>query len=435
MQQYLADICGCGEDNKTSEISDVSTLEESVSSDTNQDIENGHTIHQVQEFSDGYAWVTVIDTQIGSSDNTRTLCINPSGEIQFFLDEKIEGTTFYTRKFENGFSVVSNENDEEFIISTTGEVLLSSIDGTFDKVLAYGDGYFAVEKYINDFHTAEYKAFVIDQQGNMIGDYFLSQPDRFDEYDIDYLKEAMFSYKGDSTKFFNAKTGSVFEIDPNYILGDIFGEFSNGVCLIQLKNVNEEKYKPTLLYSDGTFEVCEINPPYDLRFGGISDSGFLYLTTESDKTENLNFFDLSTKTSNVVYSCGEGIRFPKDLYELLTSEVFGFDNGYSVVLIEGNDASYFTVIDKLGSFQFEPIECIDARAISCNRIISRQMNSYKIFNEKGEEIPIADGYVIHQKSYSDNLIAVHREVDGDWCDYNYIGSDGNLLFENNLIYY
>ena len=432
----LLTLVGCGEERKENISSPVE--------DTNQSTElknakNGHIIDYVYEFSDGYSWIKVVDTETGDNNNYRYAFINSFGEIQFFLDEKIEGTALYAGGYKDGFSLVNN-GKELLVMNTQGEILLSATEVGFDDVLAFGDGYFAVQKYVNDFHTAEYKVFVIDQQGNMIGDYLASQQEAFDSYDIDYLQEGIFTYPNNDSKLFNAKTGKSIEINPDYEINEIYDCFVNGNCLVSVKDINTKDYQLALLHKDGSLETCKTNTPSYLLSDGISDDGFIYSTNTDNSVEDLYFYDLLSKKSNLIYSCGTGIELPIQtgwgpVRKNFGSNIFSFNNGYSTILIRGNKSSYFTVVDKLGNIQFEPKECYKAEGISCNRIVSEQHGDYKIFTEKGEEIPIPDDYIIHQDSYSDNLIAVHKEIDEEWSSCNYIDIDGNLLFENDMIYY
>ncbi|MEE1155292.1 MAG: hypothetical protein UH241_09065, partial [Acutalibacteraceae bacterium] len=101
----LLTLVGCGEERKENISSPVE--------DTNQSTEpknakNGHIIDYVYEFSDGYSWIKAVDTETGDDNNCRYAFINSSGEIQFFLDEKIEGTTLYAGGYKDGFSLVNN---------------------------------------------------------------------------------------------------------------------------------------------------------------------------------------------------------------------------------------------------------------------------------------------------------------------------------------
>lgn len=432
----LLTLVGCGEERKENISSPVE--------DTNQSTElknakNGHIIDYVYEFSDGYSWIKVVDTETEDYKKCRYAFINSSGEIEFFLDKKIEGATLYAGGYKDGFSLINN-GEEILVMNTQGEILLSATEVGFDDILAFGDGYFAVQKYVNDFHTAEYKVFVIDQQGNMIGDYLASQPETFDSYDIDCLQEGIFTYPNNDSKLFNAKTGKPIEINPNYEINEIYDCFVNGNCLVSVKDINTKDYQLALLHKDGSIETCKTNNPSYLLSNGISDDGFIYSTTTDNSVEYLYFYDLLSKKSNLIYSCGTGIELPIQtgggpVRKNFGSNIFSFNNGYSTILIRSNKSSYFTVVDKLGNIQFEPKECYKAEGISCNRIVSEQHGDCKIFTEKGEEIPIPDDYIIHQDSYSDNLIAVHKEIDEEWSSCNYIDIDGNLLFENDMIYY
>lgn len=426
----LLSVSGCGEESgASSQQSQQTTSNSQISSQVDasnveNDAEESYTVTEVSDFSDGYAWIYAYNTQTGNKNNSQKVCINSSGEIQFFLDEKIQGESFEVTDFKDGYCIVSNENDEEFIINTKGEIMLSSKDEMFDRVLSFGGGYFVVEKYINDYHTAEYKAFIINEKGEQIGDYWMSQQNEFDENIIEYNGDGVFSCLVGGSNWtdrysydlINVERGNTFSVEKDYRGID----FVDGLFLLV------EDSKPILLSSDGNTQDLKINieEGASVSYGAISDGGFVYCVNK-DENKNVYFYDIESGKSTEIYNCGKGINVG-----------FGkFSDGYLVLMLKGDEKSYFTVVDKSGNTQFEPIEYLEVYNISYDRIISHKDDGYKVFTVKGEEIKIPDDYIIHQNYYVDNLVAVHKETDGNWNNYNYIDLDGNLLFEDNKIYY
>ena len=123
-----------------------------------------YMLDYVESFSEGYAWVHVTENETGEGKNA---CIDENGKIKFILDD-IVANSKEKKEFMSGYSVVIDSEDVNYILSSDGKIIASSSDGNFDNVVAYGGGYFAVVDYVNDFHTVEYVASILDSNGDYV---------------------------------------------------------------------------------------------------------------------------------------------------------------------------------------------------------------------------------------------------------------------------
>lgn len=423
---------GCGEkQNITNNNSDSDYSKQANTFITENGKEKLYEIAYADNFSDGYAWININETK--NKNNEQRACIDKSGKIQFFLDDIVDScANIQVSDFKDGFCVINveykDEKDKDIIINTKGEIVMSSTDGIFDKVLCFGNGYFAVEKYVNDFHTAEYKVFIIDHNGNQIGDYCLSSQDS-KSTSVYYRGEGVFEFKNS----LNSNHFSLFFTKNNKILNfdniSFYTDFKNGKCVIEKDN------EYNFLYTNGNIEKIKLDVPKEaklfLDYQLLTENGTCYYIKNGKKVDYY-FYDISTGKSNKIYSCGEGLQI--DPYSLK------FENGYSVLKILGAEAKYFTVIDKKGNFQFEPIECDYVLPITSNRVIaSTPLDEYIIFDETGKKIYYSDVNTISDTFYDDFAVIKKVIEIGERkytsIDYNYVDKNGKLLFENNKISY
>lgn len=371
-----------------------------------------YTLDYVESFSEGYAWVHVTENEIGEGKNA---CIDENGKIKFILDD-IVANSKEKKEFMSGYSVVIDSEDVNYILSSDGKIIASSSDGNFDNVVAYGGGYFAVVDYVNDFHTVEYVASILDSNGDyVIKDWIKSDA----QIQISYSGDGIFNYLSvdgyyeNDYKCYNAKTKEAFDINQCRWSG----VFSNQKTVIY--HYFDNYYE--LIDSSGNtkkLDTDHISIVSDKDDNMIFDNALVY-----EKDESLYLYDISSGKTSSFYPCGNGIRV----------EIVGYENGVFCLNIRGKNNSnakgnWFVLVDQKGNNLFDPIEG-EVMSYSCERIITKDR---KVYDLNGKSIEIPKDYEI-ANSFNNNLLRV-KSPDYNYAGYDdYMDNNGNLIFPNRNI--
>lgn len=411
----LLTFVGCGEEDKSvasSQASNISSDSEILNSDTSlateEATEKSYLIQEGTSFSDGYAWVSFEEK--GSSGEKLSACINKSGEIQFFTDE------YYLNEWHDGTCIVGEKSydysTECKIINTKNEVLFETNE-TFTNILAYGDGYYAISKYVHNLESKKYLIYFLDTDGNWFDtNYDLNLEN---EPEVGYLGEKIFLV-GDVYINLNTKQATEY---TDYNCYNMFGKFQDGVAVTG---------NSTLIYTDGTTKTLELNG--GTVQGPISDGGFVYSNSDGDNNV-LYFYDISTGNSNKITSYSKDIIYQNggNLY---------FEDGYLFLSLQGIDyKNYITFLDKNGNEVFEPIPYDHIGSLSENYIVAYSyegaVRTSNIFDNKGNMVLKTDKYLI-DNNFHNNCVQVQNESHHQ----SYMDIDGNLLFDkltyNDTIY-
>lgn len=345
-------------------------------------------------FSEGKAWVW------GQTYGAE--CIDTSGNILFTLGENMYPCT----SFSNGYALIGyfSAGYHYAIIDENGKVINTIVYDDETKLMSYGDGYTIVREYTHGFDEDEYRYYVHDLNGGLIGEmdivYHIN-----DEFDVDE-----FHYCGND----------VFEVlSPRYNGGsrdkDIeYFYFANRNKIISSDDIELIIEKKTNIQSSEYELVNKVN------FNGE----YALLTTIKDGENGIFVYmdkngDIFVKNGiGIAWSLSEGKILTKGLkiYNVSNGEIFDtpekyadrlymnenyikpvFDDGKVVLPFKGDDGHYYvTLIDDKGNAAFDPIICYkDAGASSTpdeafyseNRLIVKTDNSeYTILDEKGQKI-------------------------------------------------
>ena len=409
----LSMLCGCGNDASVNDDS-----KESVSSTTailpseEPTSASIFTKRFVNDFSDGYAWITLSDASLG---NKRFACINTNGEIQFYLNDLIE--IEYNNgigEFKDGYAVVVDKSDISYIIDTSGKILSSSKDTGYDKVICYDDGYFLVEKCNNDLHEVNYTYSVIDKNGKIMNKDCFIYDKKYETFE--YCGDGVFcctiNMNGDRDCY-NVKTYTSFKLeDVNSFYG--FNNSLSGFNQKYMWGVSQ------LVNSDGNVIDSDIGDYYFVS--SILDNYALC----QDSGDNIYVYDTKSREMNEIYHCGNGI----------SAIVVDYNNDHILLDVKDDQSKHWVVlIDFYGNNIFTPFEG-EPEQLSCDRIIAHFTETgYKrfVFDIKGKQIEFDNETIdIKPTKYYNDLICVSIiDNKGNTISDNYMDINGKLLFSDN----
>lgn len=415
----LSMLCGCG---SKDQITDNTIVSENavteVSTTENLTSDNVFTKRFVEDFSDGYAWITLSNE---SRNFYKFVCINDKGEIQFVLNDLID--IEYSNgigNFKDGYAVVVDKSEVTYIIDTTGKIISSNKDGVYDKVICYDDGYFLVEKCNNNLHEVSYAYSIIDGKGNiLIKDWFISNNQNST---FKYRGDSVFSYVSTREYDFeciNVKSQKRFKLErvkTFYCYNEnktfLLGEFWRGTNQI----IDNEGNKVQLDLDDYRVGTDYNNKPI------VNNSIICYKSND----DSLYKLDVNTGEVRELYHCGNGI----------SAGVVDYNNESILLNVKDNQGKNWVVLidyqgnDLLTPFEGEPV------SLSCDRIIThlpKTGTKKYIYDLKGNQISFDDKtYSISSSRFNSDLICVSIKVDSDTTrQSNYIDINGKLLFPDN----
>lgn len=384
-------------------------------------------IGSTRGFSDGVAWVEARQKENGVVVETQWACIDTSGNVLFMLDPN----TFEPSSFASGVSLCKTyDSDYEVnaynIIDRSGNIVFSSTEGSFDAVIAYGDGYFAVYTYTESFREAGYTVFFMNYKGEVT-----KQIDglRTKIPELINCGEGVFAEKirqnADAAvtyRFYDAKTGNEYDVGGISSHKSMSYIFHNGYAVIEGKRMGDI---PKLVSTDGKItELKQFGYGSFYDFGPVSDGGFVCTSYYQDKVEWVKFYDIATGTLTQLGNYGERV-------ELNRATGFRFDNGSMLLPLVGADGkNYYTIVDKSGQSLFDPVVCKYADAEGDNRILVKFEDKTVAYNGRGEmifELPAGQSV----DSYQDG---VARLVGSDYAISNtYIDLYGKPLFDSDIL--
>lgn len=392
--------------------------------DTNQ---QAYYIGSTRGFSDGVAWVEARQKENGVIVETQWACIDTAGNVLFML----EPNTFEPSSFANGVSLCKTYDSEYEvnaynIIDKSGNIVFSSADGSFDAVIAYSDGYFAVYTYTESFREAGYTVFFMNYKGevtNQIDGLRTEIPELINCGEGVFAEKTRQSAAGTvDYKFYDAKTGSQYAIGGIGYHTDISYIFHNGYAVIEGPRMGDI---PKLVSTDGQItELKQFGYGSYYDFGPVSDGGFVCTSYYQDKVEHVWFYDIATGAMTQLGNYGERVKLSR-------ATEFRFDNGSMLLPLVGADGkNYYTIADKSGQSLFDPVVCKSAYAEGNDRILVKFEDKTVAYNGQGEmifELPAGQSV----DSYQDG---VARLVGSDYAISNtYIDLYGKPLFDSDIL--
>lgn len=405
----------------------TNTTEPGINGTEGNDNKTTYYIGSTRGFSDGVAWVEARQKENGVIVETQWACIDTSGNVLFIL----EPNTFEPSSFANGVSLCKTyDSDYEVnaynIIDKSGNVVFSSLDGTFDAVIAYSGGYFAVYTYTESFREAGYTVFFMNPKGEVT-----NQIDglRTEIPELINCGEGVFAEKirqnADAAvtyRFYDAKTGNEYEVGGISSHKSMSYIFHNGYAVIEGKRMGDI---PKLVSTDGQIiELKQFGYGSFYDFGPVSDGGFVCTSYYQDKVEWVKFYDISTGTLTQLGNYGERVVLNR-------ATGFRFDNGSMLLPLNGADGkTYYTIVDKSGQSLFEPVVCKYADSEGSDRILVKYDDKTVAYNGRGEvifELPAGQSV----DSYQDG---VARLVGSDYAISNtYIDLYGKPIFDSDIL--
>ena len=383
------------------------------------DGDSARYVKSVCNFSEGLAWIETYTRANGRSTSTQYACIDTTGNVLFMLDsntskpsEFIDGVSYY--KIYNG------DGDEGVynIIDSTGNVVLSSEGGLFDAVMDYSGGCFAVYKYTESFEKTGYTVFFINHEGkvtNQIDGLHTDIPELINCGEGVFAKKIWQNANAEITyRFYDANSGSQYEIDEIGYHNDISNIFNNGYAVIEGPRMGDI---PRLVSTDGQIiklDYFGYGSFYD--FGPVSDGGFVCTSYDDDKVEHVWFYDITTGSIVPMGDYGERVNLGR------AEELFFDDGNMLLPLIGADGKNYYVILDKSGQSLSEPIQCQSVYALNCDRIGVQYASGNAMLNGTGEVV-----------GENINGVTSLQFIDG-WSVYsnrkNYIDIYGNLMFED-----
>ncbi|MBQ7912402.1 MAG: WG repeat-containing protein [Clostridia bacterium] len=408
--------------------------------DKKNSIENqsGIVSKDISGFYDGYAAV------LYDKDEKQYLSIiNQEGEILHSHEGKSgwshigEGAGWFT-----AYDIYTKTTEYE-IVNPRGETVATSTELGFDKIIGGAYGYAWVYKLQSGIDGAKHLYNCIDSEGNYRGNWIdLQIPiiDNSGNLEIDIInKDTIKVTSFNETAILNIKTGKAFwlwygsflGVYEGNIIGIGGGYYDNAE---DFKEWEEDKAIQFPLYysiqSDGTIVEIPTHAFEKYRKKVSYSSGKLVYYCDGydyDREEDINcvyIYDLATG------EMGSYTDYPVyDSFGVVGDIEFYGDYGF--VILYGKDYNYyFTVIDKTGKQQFEPIKCSYGGAYYSEGLIRYRdaaISSYwSVVDVKGHVlIPFSAGYEWIDDFY--NGIAVAQTEDKKQL---YIDKQGNVVLDS-----
>ena len=328
---------------------------------------NNPNLLGILPFSEGIAWI-----QFEEAGEKITAAIDTEGKELF----RVSGDVRYCAPFKDGLSyyVIYHEaninsynefyDTQEVIVDSAGNELYRTSDGHLgseivdEYILAQGDGEFLVFRHLSGMEKDTWQLGTIDAQGNVVsdwldrntistscwgyrnvtainGDYYMYLDAQQDtEYYSRYLGDGIYYLSdqliGNDDAYYVPSKQLYWGTDYRPISDAVGGRFVNDKGRVLY--VAEDSIATDDNASDGLFGYY----PYRFR------EGMFYRTQGNPK----GYYDVN---GNLVVSM-------EQFYPELSSWGYGFTGDYAVVEITGqDDKTYFTIIDRSGQKQFDPM--------------------------------------------------------------------------------
>ena len=287
--------------------------------------------------------------------------VNGEGQIIYLTDKSV-----HFDFIGKGATIVREQDKETYsfvpvcIVNDNGETV-----ATFDKgveIVAYGDGLALIYQRKDNVAAIEHLYGIMDYTGKWIQpmtDMGTGSPYEEEHY---YAGDGIFAivawngYYHNDYVFWNSNSGNMFylsglESTPKFknevafVYGTYYSKIINPLDMSNLNTDEQGVETPEyfLLYSNGTFKEFDMKKK---EFKG-SSNGYIYYTVEENENAIYIVDASSSNLNTVTYN-----KYPVHMINSID-----FVDDYGLVTIHGaNGNLYFTLIDKNGKQQFEPIE-------------------------------------------------------------------------------
>ncbi len=289
-----------------------------------------------------------------------------------------------------GYLVV---DDVYQIINSNGEVIATSADDGFDKVVSVGDGVALVTKDESNVHGNSVLFGVIDSEGNWQQELSVLTDAKADS-GAKYVGDGIFAiekaggYRHYDNFLYNSKTGETCVITGKPSSENLYGDYfidiefiNGGACYVS----------DNTAYCEARFIDTNFK---ETVYEGYNGAQKCYLINNNFDSDHFTMFNPKTKKT-IVFS---------DYDVDQVAEVI-IDGNYIYVSLNGKDNNkYFTVVDADGNEMFEPIRYT------------------------GQDMDFLGGYIVIKK---DHMLFDVIDVNGNYVaqDINYFGI---FNFENDI---
>lgn len=376
--------------------------------------ENRVILTAASEFTDGISFVTYTVDAVEYFG-----LMNSQGQVVYSI-EVAENAEIGSTAIGKGSAIVFKYDCEtqkyisNYMVNNTGEIVASFEAGT--EVVAYGDGLVLLYQRRETIVEIEYRYGIIDVTGTWIQPMVNLGVECDGGYSY-YAGDGMFavcarySWGDYDFVFWNAHDGNRFFVSqlinrPMFTDGvalvyrtDHWGQIINPFHVSDLYNDESGEYTPEqfLLYKNGTYREADLSGK---EIKGVSN-GYCYYTTWDDTA--LHISDIQSLNQDfLVY---------KDYPAYMIQSIKDIGDRILVIIQGANSHIYFTLIDKVGKQQFEPIETQNWDSWSTD----------------------------HGLDYSDGIV-IYKNTDGKYCfadetgkitvtDYDYLSK-----FDNGIAY-
>lgn len=395
--------------------------------------ESLYEIYEANDFSDGTAWIKYQD----ENKTSYFALIDTTGNMLY--NQSFDNGTVKLYAIDNGIGYFTY-GDEYSLINSNGKIVASSSGGGFDSILAYGNGVALVYKNESNVNESKHLYAVINSSGKFVVEYndWGIEPD-----EITHIGDGLFIRKMQSKHFmiYNSNTNQKFYV---YFDGGISKlKYINGKIYIGKPDSGFADFYNCYVYKEypftGNFERLSSCFSIDMLGNIQKMDDFVYETdgilvcypengdgnyTITDTTTNQTF-EITKYKSSQIANVNRKTHY---------SEI-KFNGDYGVIYIYGKDGKqYFSLINRKGEFQFEPIVCYNASGLTNGGanysdgivVYQTEDNLFNIINEKGEIV--AEGLNYKEIGRFDNDIALAREYNGIYDGYPcYINKSGEKI--------
>lgn len=344
-------LAACGK--KNSDVEVVKEYESQVPEDNAKGEQKIvlSSIETARDFKNGYSWV-----ELSGSKSVYSL-VDTKGNVIYTSPQNT-----YPRNMSNDacFIIVGTEKDkyEYMIINKKGEIVASSAEGNFDKILASGDNLFLVYKYEGGIDSSRHLYGVVNEKGEFVNE--LRECPFIEELDL-------YSQSGvrDGAKYIGAKSFQLTGKWDYYRYHHVVYMPGCDTYFLNYENPVEGIGDSLYIRNKNGIEVENGKNEYssqDYRNVVVGQNGKIEKTTSFDYIENglLMTKDEEKKiTSFTDPTMGKTSVFSK--YYPIAS--FDPADNNLLIMIYGKDGNkYFTVLDKNCNILFEPVSGRNAYA-------------------------------------------------------------------------
>ena len=374
----------------------------------------------ITDFSENRAWVSFHD-----GISTRFGLIDENGYLLYSFDNGHGETATTVTKFSEGVSCLRH-GSTMLLINADGVVFFDTTEETENghvyTYMGQGGGIILAQEHVSNFYENADYVCMIDSDGNVVNR--LEMPESFDGWlgggggVLTYLGENLFYRTGDN--IIGQYNFEIYNCTTNNIIDTGFGS---------------KDTQSLTKFEDGFAFYCFNGSVYKLS------------TDAFESQSAWNSFDFSsalvgTFDKNCIAIGESYIIDSKGIYDydgrLITSfpetwNVFlaePFSGGYAALgLIGASNLKYFTVIDKSGAMQFEPIQydyVHNAFRSSWHGYVSVKINDViACFDPSGRQITEAEYKILEASGENTSVDSVWVRISSDSTSFT--NQDGNIL--------